>query len=105
MATITEDTAEQVAAVIGDTLNGWFQPNLHFGPIVVRQLHDDWYGEDYLHVWIVWEGDYSYMDHHRTVGLPLDIEPQLDALGVDIRIHPMYIEKWDWDLNRERLLR
>ena len=107
MATITKDTADQVAAIIGDTLNGWFQPNLHFGPIIVRQLHDDWYGEDYLHVYIVWEGDRSYIDHSRTIGLPLDIRPQLDAIGIapDLDLHHMYVEKWDWDLNHERVLK
>ena len=55
MATITKDITDQVAAIIGDTLNGWFQPHLSFDPVVVRQRYDDWYGEDYLEAWIVWE--------------------------------------------------
>lgn len=105
MATITSDITDQVAAIIGDTLNGWFQPDLQFGPIVVRQQYDDWYDEDYLEVWIVWEGDYAYMDHSRTNGLSLDIEPQLDALGVDLFIHPHYIAKWEWEPNKERILK
>ena len=104
MATITKDTAEQVAAIIGHTLNDWFQPNLHFGPIIVRQLYDHW-NEEYLHVYIVWEGDYRYMDHRRRADLALDLRPQLDALGVDLDLHTMYVEKWDWDLNHERLLK
>ena len=105
MATITKDTTDRVAALIGDTLNGWFQPHLHFDPIVVRQRYDDWYGEDYLEAWIVWEGDYAYMDHYRTSGLPLDIEPELNELGVKLSLHQHYIAKWDWELNKERLLR
>ena len=105
MATITSDTTDRVAAIIGDTLNGWFQPHLNFAPVVVRQRHDDWYGEDYLEAWIVWEGDYGKMDHHKTVGLPVDIRPQLEALGVTIDLHSRYIAKWEWELNKERILR
>jgi len=105
MATITKDITDQVAAIIGDTLNGWFQPHLNFDPIVVRQRHDDWYGEDYLEAWIVWEGDYAYMDHSRASGLPLDIEQGLDELGVSLSLHQHYVAKWDWELNKERLLK
>ena len=105
MATITSDTADQIAAAIGDTLNGWFQPHLNFHPIVVRQCHDYWYDEDYLEAWIVWEGDYAYMDHRRTVGLSLDLKPQLDALGVELDLHSHYVAKWEWDLKRDQLLR
>ena len=105
MATITKDITDRVAAIIGDTLNGWFQPHLNFDPVIVRQQHDDWYGEDYLEAWIVWEGDYAYMDHSRTGGLPLDIETELDELGVNLSLHQHYVAKWDWELNKERLLK
>ena len=105
MATITSDTTDRVAALIGDTLNGWFQPHLNFDPIVVRQRYDDWYDEDYLEAWIVWEGDHDYMDYSRINGLSRMIEPQLDELGVDLFLHPHYIAKWDWEINKERLLK
>ena len=105
MDTIAKDITDQVAATIGDTLNGWFQPHLHFDPIVVRQRHDDWYGEDYLEAWIVWEGDSDYMDYSRINGLRRVIEPQLEEMGVDLFIHPHYIAKWDWDLNKKRLIK
>ncbi len=105
MAAITTDITEQVAAIIGDTLNDWFQPNLHFGPVIVSQLYDDWYDEDYLHAWIVWEGNHDYMDHSRIITLSRIIQPRLDDLGVDLRLHPLYIAKWDWELNKERLLK
>lgn len=105
MATITSDTTDRVAAIIGDTLNGWFQPHLHFDPIVVRQRYDDWYGEDYLEAWIVWEGDYAYMDHSRTITLYQFVEPLLDELGIDFRLHPHFIAKWEWEPNKERILK
>ena len=105
MAAFTKDITDQVAAIIGDTLNGWFQPHLNFDPIVVRQRYDDWYGEDYLEAWIVWEGDYGRMDHRKTIGLPLDIMPQLDELGVGLLVHQHYIAKWEWELKKERILK
>lgn len=105
MATITQDTTDQVAAIIGDTLNGWFLPHLRFDPVVVRQRYDDWYGEDYLEAWIVWEGDYAYMDHSRTISLSRILYPQLDELGVDLRLNSHYIAKWEWDLNKEQILK
>ena len=104
MATIAKGTTDRVAAVIGDTLNGWFQPHLNFDPIVVRQRYDDWYDEDYLEAWIVWEGDYGKMDHRRTIGLYRLVNPLLDELGINLRLNPHYIAKWDWELNKERLL-
>ncbi len=104
MATISSAITEQVAAIIGDTLNGWFEEHLRFDPIIVRQRYDDWYDEDYLEAWIVWEGDHSKMDHLLTGGLPVTIAPRLDALGVDLRLHPLYIAKWEWELNKERIL-
>lgn len=104
MATITSDTTDRVAAIIGDTLNGWFQPHLHFDPIVVRQRHDDWYGEDYLEAWIVWEGDYDKMDHRRINSLYEFVEPFLDERNIDLRLQPMYIAKWEWEQNKERIL-
>ena len=105
MATIPSDTTDRVAAVIGDTLNGWFQPHLNFDPIVVCQRYDDWYDEDYLEAWIVWEGDYGKMDHRRTIGLSRIIQPQLEELGVDLFLHEHYIAKWEWELNKERILK
>lgn len=105
MATITKETTDRVAAIIGGTLNGWFQPHLRFNPIVVRQRYDDWYDEDYLEAWIVWEGDYAYMDYSRINGLPIDIEPELGELGVNLSLDSHYIAKWEWELNKGRILK
>ena len=105
MATITADITDRVAAIIGDTLNGWFQPHLHFRPIVVRQRYDDWYDEDYLEAWIVWEGNYGKMDHLLTTTLYQYVEPYLDEVGVDVRLNPHFIAKWEWELNKKRILK
>ena len=105
MATITKDITDQVAVIIGNTLNGWFQPHLNFGPIVVRQRYDDWYGEDYLEAWVVWEGDYAKMDPSRTNTLYQFVEPLLDDLGIDMRLHPHFIAKWEWELKKDLLLK
>ena len=105
MVAIGKDVTEQVAGIIGDTLNGWFAGHLRFEPVVVRQRYDDWYDEDYLEAWIVWEGNHDKMDHLLTGGLPVAVEPRIDALGVDLRLHPRYIAKWEWELNKERILK
>ena len=94
MAAITSDTTDRVATIIGDTLNGWFQPR-----------YDDWYDEDYLEAWIVWDGDYAHMDHSRTITLYQFVEPLLDDLGIDLRLHPHFIARWEWEPNKERILK
>ena len=75
MAAIASDTTDRVVAIIGDTLNGWFQPHLHFDSVVVRHRYDDWYDEDYLEAWIVWEGDYDYMNYLRTTDYTSTLSP------------------------------
>ena len=105
MAAISSDSTARVAAIIGDTLNGWFEGQLRFDPIVVRQRYDDWYDEDYLEAWIVWDGDRGKMDHLRMGGLSVAIEPQLDDLGISLPLYPWYIARWEWDLNKEQILK
>ena len=53
----------------------------------------------------VGEGDHGYMDYSLINGLRRVIEPQLGELSVDLFIHPHYIAKWDWDLNRKQLVK
>ena len=105
MAPITSDTTDRVAAIIGDTLNGWFQPHLNFAPIVVRQRHDDWYGEDYLEAWIVWEGDHDKMDFHLINSLHQFVYPLLDERNLDLRLSPHFMRKENWELYKERILK
>lgn len=105
MAAISSDITARVAAIIGDTLNGWFEGQLRFDPIVVRQRYDDWYDEDYLEAWIVWDGDHSKMDHLLTTTLYRHVEPYLDEVGVELPLHPWYIAKWEWELNKEQILK
>ena len=105
MVTIGRDVAEQVAGIIGDTLNGWFAGDLCFDPVVVRQRYDDWYDEDYLEAWIVWEGNHDKMDPSLTITLHRYVYPYLDEVGIDVRLHPRFVARWDWDLNREQLLK
>ena len=45
------------------------------------------------------------MDHSRTIGLSRIIYPHLDELGVDMRLHPHFIAKWEWEPNKERILK
>ena len=105
MVAVSSDITERVAAIIGDTLNGWFEGQLRFDPVVVRQRYDDWYDEDYLEAWIVWDGDYDKMDPRRLNTLHRYIYPYLDEVGVDLRLHPHYIAKWEWTPNKERILK
>ena len=105
MAAISSDITARVAAIIGDTLNGWFEGQLRFDPIVVRQRYDDWYDEDYLEAWIVLDGDRSKMDPHRLNTLHEYVYPYLDEVGIAILLHPHYIAKWEWESNKGQLLK
>ena len=45
------------------------------------------------------------MDYSRINGLPIDIEPELDELGVELSLDSHYIAKWEWELNKESILK
>lgn len=105
MVAVSSDITERVAAIIGDTLNGWFEGQLRFDPVVVRQRYDDWYDEDYLEAWIVCDGDRGKMDPYRLNTLHEFVYPYLDEAGIAMLLHPHYIAKWEWEINKERFLK
>ena len=96
-----EETSRKVAEFVKEYLNAWFGPEgLVFDPIVVipRFLFDE--DEEYLHIYVVYDGDEERLDSSYTITLPRLIRDRADE---DLTCPPFpilvfsYVEKSEWD--------
>ena len=57
----------------------------------------DHYGDDYLHIYVIFDGDQKLLDPGWTSTLSRRIGPQLTELGVDSPPSRSFVEKSDWE--------
>ena len=87
---LNPEALEKVQEIFAETLNARFAGELDFGPIIAT-LNEDWWGEDYLRVLIVVDGDMKRLDPSWTVGLIGRVRPQLEAAGINEFPSPSFI--------------
>lgn len=93
---VSAEVTEKVAAVARDLLYERFGDDFIFDPIIVEQKvdHD---GDEYLEIYIVYDGDYKNLDPGWTVGLGLRMMPALFEIGVAEPPGHLLIEKSEWE--------
>lgn len=93
---ITEELLENVGAAVKIRLNELYGDSLVFDPVFVERKFD-FDGEDYMHIYIVFEGDEKVFRAKWDVGVEWLIGPDLDKLGVKKSPSHSISKKSEWD--------
>ena len=93
--TLTKDRCEQVANIVGDTLAERYTGKFVFEPIVVVPATSV-YGDDYLRIFIVFDGDMAQFDTSWDVEMIGLLRTKLEAIDIGEFPSPRYIEKSEW---------
>ena len=98
---ITQDVYDAIVKMVYEDLSGRFKGQLEFGPInIVEEI--DQYGDPYLHILIVFDGDQSKLDAKWTSSLITRLLPQLLDLGIKQFPHRSFFSKEDWGIYRRK---
>lgn len=86
---------EEVEDFVRLTLTERFKDEFKFGPIVAVPKTDQ-YGDEYVQVYIVFEGEQTKLDPEWTGGLGLRIRPLLQKRGITNAPRKSSVEKSEW---------
>ena len=96
MTTTSATVTDEVANIVRQTLEEKFGDSLVFDPIeVIPKIDLD--GDEYLHIYMVYDGDYELLDTAWTLGLYGLLWPKLIELGVESVPSLSFVEKSDWE--------
>ena len=93
---ITQETLDTAGEIIGNALREKFKEGLVFDPIVIERAVDEW-GDDYLRVTVVFEGDQKLLDPGDTITLVREVREKLLEEGINEFPVTGYIRKLEWD--------
>ena len=89
---------DRVASIVRQLLSERFADTFDFGPILVeREFDHD--GDEYVHVYIVFDGDQDELDPSWTSSLSGRLWPHLVEMGFDSPPSKSFIEKSEWAEN------
>ncbi len=92
---IDKEITDEVEDFVRLTLTEKFKDEFKFGPILAVPKRDQ-YGDEYVHVYIVFEGDRTKLDPEWTGGLGLRIRPLLQKRGIANAPSKSFVEKSEW---------
>ena len=98
---ITQDVHDTIVKMVYEDLTGRFKGEIEFGPIDIQQEIDQ-YGDPYLHIRIVFDGDQGKLDSKWTSGLIARLLPQLVDLGIKHVPHTSFFGKEGWETYKEK---
>ena len=101
--TVTEDPTGMIGTMIRELLEEHFKDLFVFDPIVV-EVKTDHEGDDYLHTYIVFDGDFDKLDPGWTVDLSEKLWPHTKALGYPAIPIQSFVAKSEWK-QLQRMLR
>lgn len=93
---ITQDVHDTIVKMVYEDLTGRFKGEIEFGPVDIQQEIDQ-YGDPYLHIRIVFDGDQCKLDSKWTSGLIARLLPQLVDLGIKHVPHTSFFGKEGWE--------
>ena len=96
MTTTLATVTDEVANIVRQILEEKFGDAIVFDPIEVRPRidHD---GDEYLHIYIVYDGDGKLIDPGWSLGFVGLIIPELLELGVESLPSKSFVEKSEWE--------
>ena len=96
MTTTPTTVTDEVANIVRQTLEEKFGDLLVFDPIeVIPKIDLD--GDEYLHIYMVYDGDRDLLDTAWLLGFYGLIQPKLVELGVEGIPSKSFVEKSDWE--------
>ena len=101
---LTQEQMSKVSAIVGDALRDHCGSEFVFDPIVIKPDFDG-YGDAYLRVLVVFEGDQEALDPAWTGGLNGRIKGSLIELGVPPYPSISYIRRSEWRVMGPKYLR
>ena len=90
------DTLEKVSDIARDLLNERFGNDLVFDPVFAKSLVDH-YGDDYIQLYLVFDGDEKHLDLDWTIDMAFLMEPALNEMGVYDLPGKYFIKKSEWE--------
>ena len=87
---------ETLAGLVKERLTALYDGKIKFDPVIVENK-TDFYGEDYLHVYVVFDGDEKLLESKQPMPFSRIIDPELDEFGVEKTPSHSYSKKSEWD--------
>ena len=96
MMTINTEIPDKVAGMVKDLLTERFQDEFVFDPIIVEpEIDHD--GDEYLKIYVVFDGDQKNLDPGWTLGLSARVWQEVAEMGVPGVPGISYVEKSEWE--------
>ena len=86
----------QISEIVKADLYERFPTGFVFDPIRVYPRTDHM-GDDYLKIFIIYDGNGDDLNAEHTVGLMTRLKPKLRALNINDHIADGFVEKSEWD--------
>lgn len=93
---------DEISELIRNVLRKRFADELEFGPIVVLPRFDD-DGEEYLHSYIVFDGDQKKLDPTWTLRLSRRLWSRAEKLGYPGIPIQSFVKKSEWPVLEKKL--
>ncbi len=98
MIELTKEVKQQVIDLVRADLAEKFGPEdpIVFGPIVIDpRLDPD--GDEYFHIYVVYDGDDDLMEPLWTADMTWRLWPKLTAMGIPESPTKSFVEKSEWE--------
>ena len=98
MIELTKEVKQQVIDLVRADLSEKFGPDdpIVFDPIVIDPRIDP-DGEDYFHIYVVYDGDRELLTPLWTADLTWRLWPKLEAMGIFESPTKSFVEKSEWE--------